>query len=251
MVALNENLSKRGHSGSTRHLNLINDHCSLVIERSTGHRWGVYQSRQNAFQGGYFRSEESDIQSLITAMRMIPGGQSAWDILHHHPGYAAGWGLLDVASFGTDDIIPHSTALLRNSRIDEHIATAGTWVRRWFYDPREFSVISRQYWADRGPAAGRSLHHWLFPQRWKWVPVGFRNAGVNLLELPEFRGLAHPRLSLNAYMGLAPRWRIPMETLKAGAWEWGIKAAIPALSTVAAYGGYRAGKWLVAPNDQR
>ncbi len=141
-------------------------------------------------------------------------------------------------------------AVLRSTRVGEGVATTATWARRWFYDPREFSAISREYWAEHGPAAGRSLHHWLFPQRWKWVPVGFRNAGVNLLELPEFRGLAHPRSSLNAYMGLAPRWKIPMETFKAGAWEWGIRVVIPTAPVGFGYGGYRVGKWLITPDGQ-
>ena len=98
---------RRSHSGA-----LIIDHCSLVIERSTGHRWSVYQHQQNAFQGGYFQSEEIDIQGLITAMRMIPGGQSAWDILQHHPGYAAGWAALDVVGLGGEELVTHGTTLL-------------------------------------------------------------------------------------------------------------------------------------------
>ena len=213
-----------------------------------GHRWGVYQTQQNAFQGGYFRSEESDIQSLITAMRMIPGGQSAWDILHHHPGYAAGWAAIDAVGLAGGELATHGTALLRGSRLGERIAGAAKWAQLWFYDEREFPTISRAHWVRRGPAAGRSLHHWLLPQRWKWVPVGFRNAGFNLLELPELRGLAHPRLSPNAYMGFAPRWSDPVEAFKARPWEWGIRGLIPGGAAAGTYGGYRAGEWL---NEQR
>jgi hypothetical protein len=29
--------------------------------------------------------------------------------------------------------------------------------------------------------AGQSLHHWLFPQRWDFIPQGIRNAGFNYL----------------------------------------------------------------------
>lgn len=77
---------------------------------------------------------------------------------------------------------------------------------RVFFDPRKFSQISRAYWSENGPAMGRSLHHWLIPQRAAWVPQGIRNAGFNLVELPALRGAFHPTLGLNQWMGFARNW---------------------------------------------
>jgi RHS repeat-associated protein len=57
-------------------------------------------------------------------------------------------------------------------------------IRRWFYDPRTFNWISRQYWKQSGGAFGRNLHHWLFQNQTRWIPQAMRNAGLNLLELP-------------------------------------------------------------------
>jgi RHS repeat-associated protein len=77
-----------------------------------GHRWSAYQNQQNAFQGGYFRAREQNIQGLIMAMRMIPGGEEAWDILQNHPGYAAGWAALDVVGLGGEELVTHGMTLL-------------------------------------------------------------------------------------------------------------------------------------------
>jgi hypothetical protein len=84
---------------------------------------------------------------------------------------------------------------------------SSTWQRfgRFFYDPRPFTTISKEYWTRMGGANGASLHHWLLPQRWN-LPVGIQNAGFNLLNLPSFQGVFHRTLGLNQWMGFAPRW---------------------------------------------
>ncbi len=115
-----ERFLKLGMHAEGPHSKLPNDlhylHATEALLKATigfvGHRWSAYQHQQNAFQGGYFQSEESDIQGLITAMRMIPGGQSAWDILQDHPGYAAGWAALDVVGLGGEELVTHGTTLL-------------------------------------------------------------------------------------------------------------------------------------------
>jgi RHS repeat-associated protein len=111
-------------------------------------------------------------------------------------------------------------------------------VGKFFYDARPYRVVSREYWAENGPAAGRSLHHWLFPQRATWVPEGLRNAGFNLLELP-----ANPTIkgfNLNSWMGFAPSWtNYPAHQVGAWLLENGIRVGIPsALAGSAALGGY-------------
>jgi hypothetical protein len=56
----------------------------------------------------------------------------------------------------------------------------GVRVGRFFYDPRNFPTISRQYWLRQGGAHGRDLHHWLFRRSATWPSQGFRNAGFGL-----------------------------------------------------------------------
>jgi RHS repeat-associated protein len=110
---------------------------------------------------------------------------------------------------------------------------------RFFYDSRDFKrQISREYWKRRGPANGRSLHHWAIPQRAKWVPEGIRNAGWNLLELPAMRGVFHRNLGLNQWMGLARQWG-PGARLGAAAMENAIRLGIPLSAAGSAYTGYR------------
>lgn len=113
-------------------------------------------------------------------------------------------------------------------------------VGRFFYDPRSFRTISRVYWAAQGGARGASLHHWLIPQRWSFIPAGIRNAGFNLLHLPKvLRG----NLGINQWMGFALRW---------GGWkmtvamtiENGIRVLIPLSLYGGAGAGIRAGQWL-------
>ncbi len=98
---------------------------------------------------------------------------------------------------------------------------------RFFWDNRSFrNEISPEYWTARGPANGRSLHHWLFPQRATWVPQGLRNAGFNLVELPAARGVFHRSLGLNQWMGFARNWG-PVHARNAAIVENGVRVAIP------------------------
>jgi hypothetical protein len=117
--------------------------------------------------------------------------------------------------------------------------------RRFFYDARDFKqAISREYWETRRPANGRSLHHWLFPQRATWIPEGIRNAGFNLLELPAYRGVFHRSLALNQWMGLAPNWR-GLRSAAAIATENGIRVTLPVAGGMVMYGGYKAGNFTI------
>ncbi len=109
-------------------------------------------------------------------------------------------------------------------RIGTYIRNNVIRVGRFFYDSRNFATISRNYWA--GSAGNRSLHHWLIPQRFTRVPVGFRNAGFNLVALPGLRGVFHRSLTLNTWMGFALRWGGTHAT-RASVVEWGIRFAIP------------------------
>ena len=101
-----------------------------------------------------------------------------------------------------------------------------TWktIMRFFYDPRKYKSVSREYWKIRGGAGDMSLHHWLFPQRATWVPEGLRNAGFNLMELP--RGF-------NSWMGYS--------TTYGRTAEWGLRVGAPAGS---AYLGSEIGNYL-------
>jgi RHS repeat-associated protein len=75
--------------------------------------------------------------------------------------------------------------LLTNPRINYSI-------KNLFWDPRTFRAVSQQYWRLSGGAGGKALHHWLFQHQSTWIAQGFRNAGLNLLEIPA---------SLNTWMG--------------------------------------------------
>jgi RHS repeat-associated protein len=104
---------------------------------------------------------------------------------------------------------------------------------RFFLDFRTYKSISGAYWRARGGARGMELHHWLFPQRWGWVPAPIRNAGFNLLVTPGW---------LNNYMGrsflaYSPRW------LASRGLETSIRIAIPGSLAGSAYGGYLLGDW--------
>ena len=72
---------------------------------------------------------------------------------------------------------------------------------------------------------------------------GVRNAGFNLLELPSLRGIFHPRLNLNTWMGFATRWG-GSHALKAGAVEWGIRVVIPGGIIGGGYAGWELGEYL-------
>jgi len=129
------------------------------------------------------------------------------------------------------------------SALASRISTSAIKFRRFLYDPRSWSTISREYWAARGGAMGRSLHHWLFPRRWTWIPEGFRNAGFNRLVLPGLRGVFYRNLTLNTWMGFATKWR---GWPRIAAWlvENGIRLGIPILASVEFYVGHRIGQWL-------
>lgn len=117
-----------------------------------------------------------------------------------------------------------------------------TRLRRFFWDPRQFNTISREYWGrfrGLGGAAGGSLHHWLIPQRWGWVPQGIRNAGFNLLVLNG---------RLNTWMGFAARWG-GARAAAAHVIENGIRVLVPAGAAGAGYAGYRWGQELVGGAD--
>ena len=116
-------------------------------------------------------------------------------------------------------------------------------VRRFFYDNRKFPTVSKAYWKTHGPAKGRSLHHWLFPQR-SGLPQGIRNAGFNQLDMPPFRGLAHPKLGLNQWMGFAQQWG-GGEGVRAILTETGIRLAIPASAAGAGTTGYLGGDYFI------
>ncbi len=88
---------------------------------------------------------------------------------------------------------------------------------RFYTDTRQFSTVSRQYWAARGGAGASNLHHWLIPQR-----IATMNAGWNLMEIP---------MAANSWMGYSSVGRTA---------EWLLRAAIPA-SIVA--GGTAGAKW--------
>ncbi len=109
---------------------------------------------------------------------------------------------------------------------------------RFFWNNRAFSSVSRAYWRRYGPAAGRSLHHWLFPQRATWIPQALRNAGFNLLEMPK---ILPGSLSLNTYLGFAVRWG-GYRFLLAGFVENGIRFAVPIAAYHSFKGGYAAGE---------
>lgn len=129
------------------------------------------------------------------------------------------------------------------------VAGIVTKFRRFFYDPRPFrGEISKAYWVGRA-SNGRELHHWLFPQRANWIPVGFRNAGFNLIELPPFTGVFHRSLSLNKWMGFAQNWG-PIPKFKAIAVENLIRVAIPGNFVLSGMGGYELGRWLRLDSDE-
>lgn len=113
---------------------------------------------------------------------------------------------------------------------------------RFFYDNRSYNTIRKQYWRrPYGPAAGRSLHHWLIPQSAKWVPQGIRNAGFNLMELPPV--IDTPFGGLNQWMGMSGSPWAPVM-------DWGIRGAVPASIGGAIYGGSQVGFHLYSTDPQ-
>ncbi len=138
------------------------------------------------------------------------------------------------------------TALSGVGAIGRFGRTGASSFGRFFYDSRSFAQIGREYWATNGPAAGRSLHHWLIPQRTTWLPEGFRNAGFNLLELPALRGTLHPSLGLNQWMGFARNWG-PSSARQAALVENAIRLGVPAAAAGAGYAGYQIGSEVAGP----
>lgn len=118
-------------------------------------------------------------------------------------------------------------------------------VRQFLWDPRRFSTVSRDYHsayrAIHGVRGDFELDHLLIPQSWRHVPQGLRNAGFNLLELPNMPGIFHHSLTLNQWMGFAPRWGKPMTTLAAEGTHWGIRGAVGLGMTGAAKRGWDLG----------
>jgi hypothetical protein len=145
---------------------------------------------------------------------------------------------------------PSLTGVSAMSTVPKTIAGELSQVPRFAWDNRMFEKVSRLYWRFHGPADGRSLHHWLFPRRWTWVPQGLRNAGFNLLELPAGpRGLMRG-YGLNQWMGFAPRWR-GRERWLALAIENTIRLGIPGAIAGAIYGGVKIGKNAQTKVDSR
>ncbi|MFW6154291.1 MAG: RHS repeat-associated core domain-containing protein [Planctomycetota bacterium] len=107
---------------------------------------------------------------------------------------------------------------------------------RFFYDPRTFKTISHGYWQRFStPHVGRSLHHWLIPQKCKSIPVGIRNAGFNLLNMPK---ILQGNITLNTWMGFAINWG-GRRALAAMFTTWGVRILIPA----SVLGAYHATRW--------
>ncbi|HID22137.1 MAG TPA: hypothetical protein EYP14_07015 [Planctomycetaceae bacterium] len=160
-----------------------------------------------------------------------------------------GWAFLWFASGSGGRALVRVTLREMVASVGSAAGRAFTRVGRSFFDPRSWRVISEEYWAIRGPAMGRSLHHWLIPQRWRFVPSGIRNAGFNLVELPSLWGVFHPSLSLNSWMGFAPRWG-GTQRFFALAVENGIRGGIPLSLFSSACGGYIIGDVLWGAEDR-
>jgi hypothetical protein len=94
-------------------------------------------------------------------------------------------------------------------------------LRRFFWDNVGRWARTR-YWKAGGGAGNRVLHHWLFPDRWKWIPNGLRQSGMNLVEISR---------SLNSRMGGGPWRELEELAFRAGlfivmaAEEWAVIAA--------------------------
>lgn len=116
-----------------------------------------------------------------------------------------------------------ATGLRISAQVGVRAGRALTKARRFFWDNRKFDAVRKAYWKANGPANGRSLHHWLIPQRMSRIPQGLRNAGFNLLELPK---VLSGNLGLNQWMGFAVKWG-GYRMVIAYTIENGIKIAIP------------------------
>jgi RHS repeat-associated protein len=131
-------------------------------------------------------------------------------------------------------------------------ASLGTRVGRFFYDSRPWRVVSEEYWAARGGApTGRSLDHWLFSRTNSMIPMGLRNAGFNLVELPRSMRLTWGYFGgdVNKFMGLAARWRgHPLQSVALDL-RRNITFGIPALTMTSFGAGYGVGSLAVGWMD--
>ncbi len=95
---------------------------------------------------------------------------------------------------------------------------------KFFYNNEKYAKISKSVWVYG--ANGKSLHHWLIPQRWTRVPQGIRNAGFNMIELSNWNPF-HKKLGLNQWMGFAPNWvNHPLQRILARTTEFSIRIFI-------------------------
>lgn len=102
--------------------------------------------------------------------------------------------------------------MIRNNRIKYTL-------KNLIWDPRSFENVSKQYWRVSRGADGKALHHLWVQNQSRWMPQGFRNAGLNMLEIPG---------ALNTWMG----GRL--------AREWVFRAAIAGILAGTATGSYTA-----------
>ncbi|WP_425482491.1 RHS repeat domain-containing protein [Ereboglobus luteus] len=159
-------------------------------------------------------------------------------------------GIDPSGNFFIFDVLGNITQWFRNNAQNSiNVGRVVTQVKRFFWDTRTFQAISKAYWKTNGPAMGKSLHHWLIPQRWTFVPQGLRNAGFNLLELPK---LLSGSLGLNQWMGFAVKWG-GYRMVVAYTIETGIKILLPLSMGTAvgtgAYVGYQIGNDYIEVED--
>ncbi len=117
-------------------------------------------------------------------------------------------------------------------------APSGLFRRSLFYNDKPFrGGISRPYWKENGPANGRSIHHWLFPQRAKSIPNGIRNADFNLMIMPSVPGFKKPFGGFNQWIGMTKSpWGRRIENA--------IRVVIPGSLGGAWYLGTRIEEWM-------
>lgn len=136
----------------------------------------------------------------------------------------------------TDEFIGQTSVTLLTAGLSSVPLAAGRGIQVLrVLDDRPFRAISRLYWRRPayGPANGRSLHHWFFPQR-SGLPRSVVNSRYNLLEIPGF--IQTPFGGLNQWMGLTRSpWGVRV--------EWAIRIAIPGSVVGGAAAGGLAGSY--------
>ena len=82
----------------------------------------------------------------------------------------------------------------------------------------------------------------MFPQSATHIPQGFRNAGLNLLEIPKWARVG--KLDFNRWMGFAQNWKgaRAMEAGMASAADEMVRTGVFALGTGSGIAGYKAGQ---------